>query len=120
MKKEKIIFYLPRVLIILVMAFLSLFSLDMWSEPNVWWKNLLGFIIHLSPVIILLLILLLTWKRDLIAAWLFGIFGMATVLFFDTYEQLAAFMAISFPIFITSGLYYWSYKIKQDKLKRIS
>jgi len=79
--------YVARTLIILYIAFISLFSLDTPLG--------LGFLIHLLPTIILVTILIATWKFPKIAGILFILAGLGTILVFNTYRDLFVLFAIS-------------------------
>lgn len=68
----RIIHWLARILSIAFAIFLSLFSLDVFSEPF-GWASLLGLLIHLLPALLVLLFAIIAWKRD----WLGAIFFFA-------------------------------------------
>lgn len=96
----KIIHWLPRILSIGFVLFISLFSLDVFSEYH-GWGVVLPLFIHLIPAFFLLAVVLVSWKYDLVGAvaflgfavwyvfaagfdrpwsWYAGISGPATVL----------------------------------------
>ncbi|MGI6744758.1 MAG: DUF7670 domain-containing protein [Acutalibacteraceae bacterium] len=78
MKKDKIFLYTPRVLAILFILFLSLFSLDVFGEPNTGVKETaLAFFIHNIPSLVLTLSLILAWKYELIGAAVFTLSALA-------------------------------------------
>lgn len=70
-KWKRILFLTPRVLCLLFCIFISLFALDVFSEGHELGEMILGFVIHLIPTFIILLILILTWRRDILAGILF-------------------------------------------------
>ncbi len=70
----KVIRWLPRILSIGFVLFLSLFSLDVFSEYS-GWSAVLPFLIHLIPSFILLGVVLISLKYDLVGAVVF--FGFA-------------------------------------------
>jgi len=67
MKSIKIIRWLPRILSIAFVLFLSLFALDVFGEYS-GWQAVLGFLIHLLPSFVLLAVILIAWKYDLVGA----------------------------------------------------
>lgn len=71
MNKDKILYFLPRVLGILFIAFLSLFALDMFGGNKPLWEQIGGFLIHLIPNFILTLVLLIAWKKEKLGGILF-------------------------------------------------
>ncbi|HET7710313.1 MAG TPA: hypothetical protein VFL80_00120 [Thermoanaerobaculia bacterium] len=53
-----------RGLLILSAAFLALFALDVFSEANGFWRTTGALLMHLIPSIVLLLVLVIAWKRE--------------------------------------------------------
>jgi hypothetical protein len=72
MKIPKIV-WIPRILVFLLCIFAVLFSLDVFETPAPLGQQLLGLLMHNIPVLVVLLVLLLTWKRPLIAGVVYGI-----------------------------------------------
>jgi len=60
----KLLHWIPRVLVILAILFVSMFALDSFSEGRTIWQNLLAFLIHLIPSFILTGILIVAWKWE--------------------------------------------------------
>ena len=100
-RQNKILHWTPRILAILYTAFISMFAFD-----STGW----GLVIHLIPTYILVALILISWKRDLFGAISFGIFAIATVLFFNTYREIIGFLIISLPLFVISVLFYLNKK----------
>jgi hypothetical protein len=73
-KKEKIIYWLPRVLGLVFVLFLSLFSLDVFGEFS-GWHLVLALFMHLLPALILLGVIIIAWKYDLAGAAAFLFFA---------------------------------------------
>ena len=72
----KVLHWLPRILCILAILFISLFALDAFDPKLTLWEQITGFIIHLIPSFLLMLILLLAWKKELIGGIVFTIIGL--------------------------------------------
>lgn len=68
MKKtaNKFIYWTPRILSIIFILFLSLFSLDVFEMNMGFWGTILGLFMHNIPALILLLILLISWKYEIV------------------------------------------------------
>jgi hypothetical protein len=96
--KNKII-WIPRILIILYILFISLFALD--TEFG------LGFFMHLIPSFILIAILIFTWEKQKIAGILFGVFGILTIFYYGTYSDWRIFSMISLPPILAGILFYF-------------
>ncbi|MCX6575166.1 MAG: hypothetical protein NTV82_02105 [Candidatus Aminicenantes bacterium] len=104
MKTRKLI-WIPRVLAIVFILFLSLFGLDVFSENAPFLKKLGGFFMHSIPSIILLLILLIFWKKTLVGGFLFILFSIAFTLYFRTYGSLSTFLLLTFPVVLVGILF---------------
>ena len=69
---KKFIYYLPRILAILIVAFLALFILEGFS-PEFGWQDSLY---HLILTLIVLGGTILAWKRPNIGGWIFILLGL--------------------------------------------
>ena len=95
---KKFLHYLPRTLSILFLIFISLFAFD---EPIL----SLGFLMHLIPSFIFLIIILISWKKELFGGILFIILGIIFTLFFKTYQIWQSLVFISLPVLIIGILF---------------
>lgn len=73
---SKTYYWLPRLLCITAILFISIFALDAFSPELTFWQQIDGFFIHLIPSFILLSLLILAWKRELIGGIIFLIIGI--------------------------------------------
>jgi hypothetical protein len=108
---DRIVFWLPRALSIAFIAFLSLFSLDVFDGQHGFWETLLGLTIHLIPVFALIVVLVLAWRWEWIGALLFAAAGAAYVLQLvgrpnpPLPMKLVWGLAIAGPAFVVAGLF---------------
>ena len=72
---RRTLFWTPRVLSILFIAFLSMFSLDVFGEGLSFWRTLQALTIHLIPSFVLIAALVLAWRWEWIGAALYGAAG---------------------------------------------
>ncbi len=72
---KRALFWAPRALSIGFVAFLSLFSMDVFGEGYGFWKTLLALVMHLIPVFVLIAALVLAWRWEWIGAALYGAAG---------------------------------------------
>lgn len=72
----KIIHWTPRVICILAILFISMFAADAFAPGLTIWQQIGGFLIHLIPSYILILLLLLAWKWELIGGIVFLLIGL--------------------------------------------
>jgi len=93
--------------IILYISLLSLLSLDAFDSNLKLWQQILGFLIHLTPGLLVLTAYLTTFKSKKTGGLLLIILGLISILFFHTYGDLLSFLIISSPLFIGGGLFFW-------------
>jgi hypothetical protein len=88
-----------------------LFSFDVFEENTSFINLMIGFIMHNIPVIVMVIIILFAWKRDIIGAIgfaLVGIFFFVLTNFVSMPEQTVlnpAVIIISLPAWIIAFLY---------------
>ncbi|MFC1686266.1 hypothetical protein ACFLZZ_04585 [Nanoarchaeota archaeon] len=107
---EKVLFWTPRVLMILFIGFLSLFALDVFGEyafPEV----LVALFMHLLPTFALIALLALAWKKEYLGGIAILLLGVVFTLFFNTYREIISFILISLPVFIVGGMFLWHHYI---------
>jgi len=77
MKKSiKVFHWLPRIICILAILFVSVFALDAFSPELTIWQQIGGFLMHLIPSFILLAFLIVAWKWEYIGGIIFAIIGL--------------------------------------------
>ena len=98
--REKILFWIPRVLSIVYIGFLALFALDVFQPGGTFGYYVVAFLMHLIPNFILLALLIVAWKYEIIGGILFLLSGIIFTFFFETYAMLVSFLLISVPVFL--------------------
>lgn len=116
MEKTKIVVWLPRVLGIVFVLFLSLFATDVFNEYS-GWEAAGGFLIHLIPSFVLLAIVAVAWKWELFgaAAFFAGAVFYVYVAGFDRPWTWYAF--ISGPALVVAALYLAAWFVKRKTKK---
>lgn len=109
--KKKLLYWIPRILSIIAIIFISIFAFD---EP----LASLGFLIHLLPSFILIIILIIAWKWEFIGGIIYIAIGIVFTIFFKTYEDIIVFLLISLPWIIIGVLFILNSKKKIKKRKK--
>jgi len=104
MKAEKLI-WIPRIITILFILFLSLFALDAFSGDSPLLQKLTGFLIHMIPSLILAVTLIFTWKIPVAGGCILLLTGLLFTFAFHTYRSFSTFMLISFPLAVAGILF---------------
>ena len=109
------LFWTPRILTIMFAGFMGLFATDVFTEEGSFIRVLGSFAIHLIPAIIIVVILVLSWKREWIGGLAFLILAIAYALYARQY--LLWILIISLPLLIIGLLFLfaWFQKNKRNE-----
>jgi hypothetical protein len=72
----KIVYWTPRLLCILAILFISLFSLDAFSPGLTLWQQLGAFFMHMIPSFVLAALLAYAWRNEKTGGIIFLLFGL--------------------------------------------
>ena len=73
---NRFVYWTPRILCILFLLFLALFSLDIFDANYGFWGTVLGLFMHNIPVFILLVVLIISWKYEIVGGIVFILAGL--------------------------------------------
>ncbi len=109
---KRALFWTPRILSIVFIAFLSLFSLDVFGEHLGFWQTVLAFTMHEIPVFVLIGALLLAWRWEWIGAALYAAAGLLYVSWVVSMSRpvpaamrLVWILMIAGPAFVIAGMF---------------
>lgn len=120
----KIYHWLPRIICILAILFISLFALDAFQPSLSIWQQIVEFLMHLVPSFILTALLIIAWKRELIGGILFTVIGLgfSPVVFIHNYNMnhsvfisLGIIATITLPFIVVGILFISSHFIKKKQ-----
>ena len=126
MKSPAIIYWSPRVLCILAILFISMFALDSFDPELTIWQQIGGFLIHLIPSYVLIILLVIAWKWELAGGIIFAALGVgfSPFIFIKNYHMnhsvwmsLLIILMITFPFFLVGGLFVLSYFTRKKKAR---
>ncbi len=72
---KKILFWMPRVSAILFSLFILMFSFDVFGTGTLL-EQIMGFVLHNIPVFMMWLLIVISWRKDIIAVLGFSVFGL--------------------------------------------
>jgi hypothetical protein len=106
------LFWAPRALSIVFIAFLSLFAMDVFSEHLGLWRTALALTMHLIPSFVLIAVLVLAWRWEWIGAALYAAAGLFYVVWVASMSRpvppamrLIWALCIAGPAFLIAGLF---------------
>jgi hypothetical protein len=125
---EKILHWAPRIICILAILFISMFAADSFAPGLTIWQQLGAFFMHLIPSFILLIILIISWKKELFGGIFFTAIGLilSPFIFMLNYRMnhsvlmsLSIILVITFPFIVVGVLFLLNYLIKRKKKKAL-
>lgn len=100
-----LLFWIPRILMIIFILFLGIFALDVFIPGESFSYYSLALFMHLIPNLVLLILLIFSWKYERVGGTLIFLIGIFFTVYFKTYEFIINFFAISFPLFLIGSLF---------------
>ena len=113
--KSKLLYWTPRILVILFILFISMFAMDVFGEysfPLV----LVALFMHLIPSFILIILLVVAWKWERVGGILFLVLFVVFTFWFDLYKHIISFLLIGLPVLIVGILFLISSKVNKKKI----
>jgi hypothetical protein len=114
--------WLPRIICILAILFISLFATDAFTPGLTIWQQLGAFFIHLIPSFILLALLIVAWKWEFIGGIIFTVIGLglSPFVFMLNYKRnhsigmsLGIILMITIPFVVVGILFFMSHNMKK-------
>jgi hypothetical protein len=125
----KVFHWLPRIICIMAILFVSLFAADAFAPGLTIWQQLGGFLMHLIPSFILLAFLIVAWRWELIGGIIFVVIGivMSPFVFMLNYNRnhfsigasLFVILVITFPFIVVGILFIVSQSLKKKNLEKV-
>ena len=120
----KILHWTPRIICILAILFISIFAADSFAPELTFWQQISGFVIHLIPSFILIVLLIVAWKWEYIGGIIFTVIalGLSPFVFMLNYNRndsvgmsLGIVLAITFPFVVVGVLFIISHYMKKKE-----
>lgn len=111
------LFWAPRILCLLFVAFISLFALDVFEGNQGFWRTTLALLMHLIPTVLLLIVLAVAWRWEWIGAVVFPILGLSYIATAWGRFPWMTYAIIAGPLFIVGVLFLadWRRKISAPR-----
>jgi len=100
-------------------CFLALFSLDVFQPGLGFWQIALGLFIHNIPALVLSVVLLISWKYEIVGGIGFifaGVFYIVMLLGHFEWYMLSWILTISGPAFLVGVLFFASWFQKKNNV----
>ena len=92
---DRILYWTPRALGIILAAFISIFALDVFSEHSGFWQTASALAMHLVPTALIVAALIVAWRWELTGGFLLVALAVASVIVFS---NTAAHLILTLPL----------------------
>ncbi len=115
---SKLIFWTPRILSIIFICFLVVFSFDVFEMELSFLQIIGALFIHNLPSLILLAVLIISWKHEIVGAITFILAGLIYILLLlmRGWYHWSGLLLIALPAFIIGTLFLIGW-FKKRKIK---
>lgn len=103
--KDKILYWFPRILAILSILFMMLFSFDCFEGDIGIRDQLMCFLMHNLPSLLITLILIFAWKSEFYGGILFAMAAVAGAVYFRGFSGNPGVLIVMAPFLITGMLF---------------
>jgi hypothetical protein len=103
--KSTILYWIPRILTILSILFMTMFSLDSFEGNQTLGAKMLGFLIHNIPVLILTAVLIIAWKWEVAGGILFILASLVSFIYFHSFSGNPGSIVVIAPFLIAGILF---------------
>ena len=122
----RVFHWLPRILCILAIFFISIFAADAFAPGLTIWRQLEAFFMHLIPSFVLIAVLFISWKWEFTGGIIFIAIGLVMSPFlymlnhnrnhFSVGISLMNVIILTFPFILTGILFLVSHYLKKKDL----
>jgi hypothetical protein len=105
-RRAKIIHWAPRVAALLIIFFVTLFSLDVFEMGGTFLEKVGAFVMHSLPSIVMIVLLIFAWRKPAVGFVAFLLAGLFFLRFVIFGRDLAHFLLFSGPLLLISALFY--------------
>lgn len=99
----------PRILGIIIALFITLFAFDVFGTGAGFWKTFLALLGHLVPTFLLIIILIVSWKRPWVGGICFMLLGIAYLVW-----KGFAYPVIYIALFLVGILFFLSWIFRKQ------
>jgi hypothetical protein len=128
-RSAKVLYWTPRILCILAILFISLFSLDSFSSERTFLQNTTAFLMHNIPSFVLVAVLIVAWKWEKVGGIILTILGVAFSIFIFVFNYkrnnfpimtcLLLTLALTIPFVLAGILFIISHFRKKKELSGV-
>ncbi|NOU47716.1 MAG: hypothetical protein HOO86_11735 [Bacteroidales bacterium] len=112
---KNVLYWTPRILGILAILFMMMFSLDCFEGDYSFNEKLTCLFMHNLPSLGCILLLIIAWKWELIGGLLFILISIAMAIFFKSFAGNPASLVVISPFLITGILFIVHHQLQKGR-----
>ena len=101
----KILYWFTRILAIIAILFMMMFSLDAFGGDEPFFRQILGFLMHNIPAFALIIVLVIAWRHEIVGGVIFILLFFALGLYFRSFSGNSGSFIIIVPFLIIGILF---------------
>ncbi len=110
---NRVLFWTPRLLMILFIGFISLFALDSFDGEQPFIEKIGSFLIHLITTAVPIILLIIFWRREWVGGIAFLLLAIGYIIMAWGKFPVSVYFLISGSLFIISSLFWVNWIKKQ-------
>lgn len=116
MKKhtKQFLFWTPRIMCLVFALFTSIFAFDVFNEGISFWEVLFALMVHLIPTFVLLIVLVISWKHELVGTVTFLLLTIFYLIMTWGKFPLLNYIILCSPMVVISILFFLNWKYKEE------
>jgi prolipoprotein diacylglyceryltransferase len=124
-KSISVFHWLPRIICMLAILFVSMFALDAFDPELTLWKQIGDFLIHLIPSYIMIALLVIAWKWEYVGGIIFTVIGFVFCVsvfllnynrnHFSIAQSIISTLIVAVPFVLVGILFMMSHNKKKQK-----
>lgn len=111
----KLLYWAPRILSILAILFMMMFSMDCFGEYDSFGNQMTCFFMHNIPALICIAVVIVAWKWELIGGILFVLIFIGGGIYFNSFTDNPASLIVISPFLLTGALFIIYYFMTRQK-----
>ncbi len=111
---NRFLLWAPRILAIVFSLFLSIFAADVFESHAGFWSLALALFMHLLPVLLMLLVLIVSWRYEWVGAIVYSLLGVVYIIWAWGRFPLSVYFFIAGPLFIIAILFFLSWRRRKS------
>ena len=112
--EQQLLYWSPRVLSIVFIAFTCIFALDVFGESRGFGETILALLMHLIPQFLMMGILILSWRREWIGGVVFILLAILYIVGMWGRFPLMTYVIISGPLALTGILFLLNWRYRKN------